>query len=238
ILHFATDFSLIGAERAWSLVLDLNEGMIIGLPGLLLTLPVAAALAWRDTPASERAALGLDIGGTLLLVVAMAAPTLAIHNWNSAAIVFIRYGYWLSMPLLVLFAELLGRLERRPRSYVAGSFVALQAAVLALNGVVGERSSYVRHSWAAKLVLERRPSAYNPVPEIFYERSMGWEPVEPKDVVVWPYRGTPGKLMVRGELPQSDRVCPNGGIVQGARVHAVSDGWRYLDPPFRCEPMP
>jgi hypothetical protein len=94
----------------------------------------------------------------------------------------------------------------------------------------------VRHTWAAKLVLRHFPGAYNPVPEIFYERSLGWEaPASESRAVVWPYRGTPGKLMVEATRPaRSKRICPDGSEVLGAAVHSASDGWRYLDAPFRC----
>jgi hypothetical protein len=151
--------------------------------------------------------------------------------------VIIRYGYWLALPLLVLLGELFGLIGRRARLSLLAAAGALQIGVLALNGVFGERSNYLRHSWAAKLVLRHLPALYNPVPEVFYERSLGWErDPDAEDVVVWPYRGTPGKLMVRqGVVPRSTRVC-DGGRFTSKRTHAASGGWTYHDAPFECSP--
>jgi hypothetical protein len=236
IARFATDFSLISLERAWSLVFDLNEGALFGVPGLLLGTLVAAVVALVNANRAERRSLATNVAATLLLLACMATPTFAIHNWNSGASVLIRYGYWLAMPLVPLLGELVSVTGVRTRWSLLGAAAALQLAVIAVHGVWGERYSHVQHTWAAKLALRRYPSAYNPVPEIFYERSLGREaPLDERDVVVWPYRGRPGKLMVReGTTPRSTRICADGSEVTSTRVHPVSGGWVYLDAPFRC----
>jgi hypothetical protein len=172
----------------------------------------------------------------VLVVVCMAVPTFSIHNWNSGNVVFIRYAYWLAMPLLELGLEIGARLANPWRAGVAGVAAALQLGVIVANGLAGENYSYLRHSWAAQLVLERWPRAYNPVPEIFYERTLGWEaPMNRFKVVVWPRWKTPRKVMVRDDrAPSSTRVCPDGGAFAGAREHRASAGWIYVDAPFRC----
>lgn len=233
---FATDFELISWERAWSLVFDLNEGMIVGIPGLLAALAVIVIAVCARASAVERPAILRNVAATLVLVSAMAVPTFAIHNWNSGNTVFIRYAYWIAMPLFELALALGERLSERARLHVAATMAALQLAIVGLNGLWGERYNFVHHSWAAKLVLRHFPAAYNPVPEIFYERSLGWE-WEPnrEDVVVWPYRGEPGKVMVRnGHRAESTRICPEGGEILSDSVTSASGGWRYLDAPFRC----
>src|SRR6185503_15678962 len=102
IAHAATDFSLISLERAWSLLFDLNEGVLFGLPGLLLGVLAAGVAALATASRAARTELTTDVAATALLIVCMAVPTFAIHNWNSASSVFIRYGYWLAMPLVPL----------------------------------------------------------------------------------------------------------------------------------------
>ncbi len=236
IARFATDFSLISLERAWSLVFDLNEGVLLGLPGLLLATLVAAVVALAKADRAKQKSLATNVSATLLMLACMAVPTFAIHNWNSGASVLIRYGYWLAMPLVPLLGELALALGIRARWSLLASAALLQLAVIAVHGVWGERYSYVRHTWAAKLVLRRFPGAYNPVPEIFLERSLGWEaPGDERDIVIWPHRGRPGKLMVReATTPRSKRICADGSEVTSKRVHAASGGWVYLDAPFRC----
>jgi hypothetical protein len=240
IAHFATDFDLISWERAFSLVFDLNEGLIGGVPGLLLATLAAAVLRLARAGNEERRRVAVDVATTLLAVTAMAVPTFAIHNWNSASSVLIRYGYWLALPLVVSAGELFRDVPERPRSLVLALAGVMQLGLFASHGVWGEHASYIRHTWAAKLALRHLPGAYNPVPEIFYERSLGWEyPADKVDVVVWPYRGEPGKVMVRdGRRAESTRICPDGSEVMGSATHVASGGWRYLDAPFTCSSQP
>jgi hypothetical protein len=236
IATFATDFSLIGFERAWSLVFDLNEGMLFGLPGLLLGTLAATALGLLAAPRSERRRLATNALATALVIACMAVPTFAIHNWNSGASVLIRYGYWLAMPLLPLFGELAQHAGVRSRWILFGVAALLQIAVIAVHGVWGQHYSYVRHTWAAKRVLGHFPAAYNPVPEIFYERTLGSErPLAKTQLVVWPYRGRPRKLLVReGVKPRSKRICPDGSVVTSPSVRPATGDWLYLDAPFAC----
>ena len=54
-------------------------------------------------------------------------------------------------------------------------------------------------------------------------------------MVVWPYRGEPGKVMVRdGHRAESPRICPDGREIASSSVRRASAGWTYLDAPFRC----
>jgi len=236
IATFATDLALISWERAWSLAFDLNEGMIVGIPGLLAAFVAVVVAVVVRASAPERPALYREVGATLALVVAMAVPTFSIHNWNSGNVVFIRYAYWLAMPLFALALELSERLAERSRILVAAGALALQLCVVGLNGLWGERYNFVHHGSVAKLVLRHFPGAYNPVPEIFYERSLGWEWEPDKvDVVVWPYRGRPGKVMVRhGHRAVSKRICSDGSEILSDSVRPASGGWTYLDAPFQC----
>lgn len=233
--HFATDPALIGFERAWSFVFDLNQGLVLGMPGVLVALCVAVVLAVAKPPA--RRSVAVDVASTLALVTVMALPTLSVHNWNAGNSVIIRYGYWVAMPLLVLTLELARSLGPRARTAVMLTFGVLQVAAIAPNGVFGERYSYLRQSWAAAAVLRRFPGVYNPVPEIFFERSLGREvPFSTASVVAWPAHGSPVKLLVRSDRPpRNHRVCP-AGVITSTHVHPSSGGWAYLDRPFRCDP--
>jgi hypothetical protein len=236
IAHFATDLTLIGPERAWSLVFDLNEGLVVGLPGLLAGFLAFVIIRGTTTPGAERGALEANVIGTTALVTCMAIPTFSIHNWNSGNSVFIRYGYWLAMPLFALALALAQGVRLRLRMIVAAAVALLQLGVLALNGPFGGRYSYTRHTLIARFALRHLPGLYNPVPEIFYERSLGWEvPTEKANIVIWPEHGAPEKIMLReGYAPVSERVCPDGGEILSDAVHVTSAGYTYLDAPFRC----
>jgi hypothetical protein len=233
IARYATDLGHIGSERAWSLLFDLDEGMIMGVPGLMLGFAAACLMLSRVAGVNRRLALE-DALITLLLVAAMAVPTLTIDNWNSGNVVFIRYGYWLSMPLFAFCFDYAQALSLPVRAFVFTSALGLQLLVLASNGIRGERYSYLRHSPLARYVLAHAPGAYNPVPEIFCERSLGRE-VPCPEAVAWPPHKSATKLLVRGgHTCRSPEVCPDGGEVAWGRTHAVSAGFVYLDGPFAC----
>jgi hypothetical protein len=229
----ATSSALIGWERAWSLVFDLNQGMLIGVPGVLIGLLIALVGALRAR-GSRRAPL-LWSAATLAVTGVLIVPALAPHNWNSGASVLMRYAYWSSMPLLALVLLLTARLPRRLRWVVAGGVLCVQLPLLLVNGIWGERSRYTEHSWAANFVLRRWPGAYNPVPEIFHERTVKKEaPPLPGLVVEWPKKGRPKKLLAFPPGPvRSKRLCRGRFVVSRNEVPA-SGGARYLNPPLRC----
>jgi hypothetical protein len=235
LAHYATDPSLISGERAWSFVFDLNQGLVYGIPGLLLGVAVAIALAFSGA-ARNRRTLIADVAATVAVVAGMAGPTLAVHNWNPGTSVLLRYGYWTSLPLLVLMLELLSGGAARARWATLAAVAVVQVAVILTNGICGERYSYVRHTWLAQFVLGRFPGAYNPVPEIFFERSLGWEAPPARAVgVAWPSHGAPTKVLALKDKPLHEaRICPDGGEVTSGRTHVVSHGWVYLDRPFGC----
>ncbi len=236
--HFATNPKLIGFQRAWSFVFDLNQGLVLGLPGILAGLLVVPVLAVAT--GARPSGLLAEIAPTLVLVATMATPTLAVHNWNMGESVIIRYGYWSAMPLVVLLLELAFRLPLRLRSGFTVGVGAVQMAAIVPHGIIGQHYSYLRHSWAAKAAFRHFPQAYDPWPEIFYERTRGREG-DPEGVILlpWPSEGPPCKILRDGTRPPLDeRLCPGGGLVTSDHVRDMGDDWLYLDPPFRCSPAP
>jgi hypothetical protein len=233
--HFATDPRLISFDRAWSLFFDLNQGLILGMPAVLLGSTIGGLAA--ATRRRGRRALATDVAATSLLVLAMTVPTLSVHNWNAGNSVIVRYGYWIAMPLLVLTLDVVAALGQGASKAIALGLAVVQLAAIAPNGLRGERSNYLRHSWAAAAVLRRFPGLYNPVPEIFFERSLGREaPFSTPRVVLWPAHGAPRKILAPSERPPRSRhVCPLGTTIKTEHAHPTSGGWIYLDPPFQCE---
>ena len=238
--RFATDPRLISLERAWSLLFDFNQGLLYGMPGVLCLSCAAVGFALLTADARARPVVARHVTLTVALVVIMAIPTLSVHNWNAGCSVVMRYGYWLALPLLVLGLELLASKanENRGAWLILGATFTLGLAVMAENGVAGERYRYLRHTRLATFVLRHAPGAYNPVPEIFSERTRGSEaPLRNSELTIWPRRGTPVKLLQPSDASEhSERLCPQGGNAESDQVHVVSDGWAYLDAPFRCVP--
>jgi hypothetical protein len=230
----ATDFGLIGFERLWSFFFDLNQGMAPNLPGLFLGVSLLFALQRWSSEWLVR------LLATVTLVLAIAVPTFAAPNWNSGSIVIMRYAYWTAMPLLALLLELAAALPWRRAAAVLATCSALQLAVLATNGIRGEVASYLRHGWLARTVLARAPAAYNPLPEIFIERTLGRETsARPEQPIVWPRLGFPKKVLLheRGRAVPAPE-CPGDAPRTSERVTRLADGWEYQNGPFRCAARP
>jgi hypothetical protein len=214
-----SDAGLVSAERLLSFFLDPNQGMIIGLPGLLI-----AVLAWRR---SWRV-----LAACLLFTLALAVPALAILNWNSDAAGMMRYAFWASMPLLfILLASL--RARAWPRLLVAG-VAALQAGAM----VHAASYSYIEFSPAATWLMEHAPRLYHPEPEIFAERLRHND-----DYLSWrqaySYRvdGRPLKTLVHAGTPEGmAALCGRGGgLPPGNVVTGSTRGWIYVEGEVRCD---
>ncbi len=232
IAKFTTDPKLISASRLYSLLFDLNQGMLVGVPGLLLVLPL---LAWLLAPAHRRR-WGVAALGLMATVLVMALPTLSTQNWNPGGIVMLRYNYWLAMPLLALLLLGLAELTPSRARLVTGLVLACQLLVVLGSGLLGEKSSHVRHTPLARWVLQHYPAAYNPEVEIFYERSVGAERYYTHDMTyLYQADGKPLKLLRHwSNLGESAGLCPQGSLVQSDQVVGMADGWEYLHAPFRC----
>jgi hypothetical protein len=228
--QYSTDFKLIGFERAWSFFFDLNQGLAPCLPGVVLALALLLASSrWSR-------ARWLRVAATFAVVLTMALPTCAAPNWNAGSVVLMRYAYWIAMPLLVLVLELAVELRSRRAVPAVALLAATQAGVLVSVGFRGGNSSYLRHDWLARVVLARAPSAYDPVIEIFVERTLGRErSPRPSHPLAWPRHGRPSKILVHESARPVDRPeCPTGSALVPASTTRLAGGWRYENGPFRC----
>jgi len=218
-----SDPSLVGGERLFSFFFDLNQGMAIGLPGLL-----AAVLLWgAATGALARRVLLVSI----LFLLALAVPALAVLNWNSDAAGMMRYAFWSSMPLLFVLLAVL-RDRAWPPLLIAGV-----AALQALATVHGDRYGYTYFSPLANRVLAHAPSLYHPEPEIFAERAGHHDNyIRPDEVYTHRVNGVLVKTLVNAGNPGADAlVCGAGALIAPDNAFTESTrGWRYIDGPVRC----
>jgi hypothetical protein len=234
--RLATRSDLISFDRAWSLLFDLNQGLFVGMPGLFLALVLLSAIGLRRSWTRRERALSRTVLVCMAFLV-MLVPTLSIENWNSGGVVVHRYCTWLAMPLLGAVLTLLPKLPVVRQRGVAGAFLVAQALVLASNGLSADPTLYLRHGRVARYVLQHWPSAYNPVREIFIERTLTAE-VRPRQnqTVVWPRQsGEPRKVLVHQTRPLTvARGCLPGQTLVGLTEPRLDHGWRYVNAPFRC----
>jgi len=152
------DPRLASTARTLSLLTDFNQGLLPFVPLLLLLTLVAAALAvarhrWEATL----------VAAALVPIMLLCQST---TNWNAGCLGLIRYGVWL-VPIL---AWLVATQIPRKRWALAGIGLAVlvQAAIVIVPGM---STAPDRESPVARAVLAHAPALYNPVPEIFIERS-------------------------------------------------------------------
>ena len=229
---------LISVQRLFSLLFDLDQGMLAGVPGVfggLLAAPWLMGTAQRQ----RWAVAALCIAAAC---AAMIVPALATLNWNSGSVVFIRYGYWAAMPLLALVLLAMAHMAHKRAAILALIVLAPQALPMFEHGVLGHRSNWVRHGAAAAWALERIPGLYHPDPEIFIERGQGREgemPLPHAAVHLHAAGGRPVKLLRHlDNTGASDGLCMPGERLEGSAVHALRGGWRYEHAPFLCRQLP
>lgn len=232
------DAAFVTGARLFSLFFDLDQGMIIGAPGLALALVPALFLLPREQRTPWLAVAALVLG----LVLLMALPTLTAINWNSGGVVMTRYSYWLAMPLLAL--ALLAARRAPPKSGMALllSGAALQALLFFSTGLLGEKTIFIEHSQPARWVLTHFPERYNPEAEIFHARNQKFVklPLPKDDVSVFKTGdGKPTKVLRHRANPNgSGGLCPAGQALQGRHVRPVTREWEYLHAPFACVARP
>jgi hypothetical protein len=220
----STAIELASFNRLLSFFFDLNQGMLIGVPALFVAL---LATRWRGRGALVAAAC-------VLFAVALAAPALVAHNWNSGSAGMMRYAFWGAMPLLFALLWRLRGTARWPLALLAG-VVALQAASIwhAHRYTPGEFSPLAR--W----VLAHAPAAYNPDPEIFHERTVHQETwLDPQQIDSYAVDGVVVKRMINLDNAWLEAgLCgPGRALAADAAIVDVDRHWRYINGALPCTP--
>jgi hypothetical protein len=224
IATLATDRSLIGPERLFSYFFDLNQGMLIAIPGVVLALFLYVFLF-----AKEKMRAGLLLCVSLVFSLCLAIPALAAPNWNSGAQGMMRYVFWGGIPLLFLawiFA----------RSHIGKSklMMAIVLSVLSVQAActyMAFQYPYFQNSPIARWVMLRAPQWVNPEPEIFVERSLGRDGIEldVNRVYVFPTQGKPVKRLFHPTNAKLEELlCGKNHMLNSSTV-SVRNGWRYLN---------
>jgi hypothetical protein len=222
IAKVSTSIEFATANRLFSLYFDLNQGMLVGVPGLFAALLLCG---WRGRAAALAAC-------ALLFSVALAAPSLVPHNWNSGGAGMMRYAFWAAMPLLFAF---LWRLRERARWPVAllAVLVALQVAAI----VHARKYNATEFSPLARWVLAHAPRAYHPDPEIFHERATHAEgALDPRVVDSYEAGGIVVKRLFNLDNLNADTVLcgPGRALSPASAIVAADRNWRYINGPVEC----
>jgi hypothetical protein len=218
------DAHLISTERTLSVLVDLNQGLLPYVPGLIVlgALSCLRVLVRRDL-------VGLLGVATFYLLV---LPSETTVNWNAGCAGLMRYCVWMVPLLAWLVAEY-------PPAPLDGRRVL--AAVVSLHGVIlcfgSSREFFVDHTDAARFALAYLPSLYRPEAEIFGERQLNVEDAFRDEPFVPFVRGDGAvtKCMFRPDAV--DRIAATLSVdadyLPALRAaHPGRDGWCWADPPF------
>jgi hypothetical protein len=197
--------------------------MMVGLPAIPFLLLV---------PAKGRRPAAIALAVTLAFMLGLAVPTLTTTNWNSGANGMMRYALWGSMPLFYLVFARLRNVERWPVKSLA---VVLVLQVL----VMAHARSYSPKQFSplGRMVLRYAHAAYNPDPDIFFNRANHTDlGPDPKQIARWPAHGPITKAMVHvRNAGAGEALCGQGlTLVSPWTGRAAIRGWRYVDGPVQC----
>lgn len=232
IAKYSTSRELVGWPRLASFFLDLNQGMLVGVPALAVAL---AVMAWRGLAPAERRRQRVLLALGLASTVALALPALSALNWNSAAQGPMRYAFWAAMPLVFV---LLLRLRAQPawNGWALALLLVLQA--VAMRHAMSYNS--VEFNRLAQLALRHAPSLYNPDPELFRERLANAElPLDPEAAYSYQAGGRTFKTLYNANHAGGVRqLCGAGRMLADPGTDAGYGGWRYVNGAPQCVDAP
>jgi hypothetical protein len=247
---------LIGLERFISGMFDLNQGIIVGIPGVAagIVSVLLLRLLGRSKPIS------LDwVDWLLVLPVLILLPTLGQINWNSGQEVFMRYGVWISVPFFVWLAVQLERLTSATRLVIIVAICGLQLIPVGCFLADHQPSNTSLQSYLIMKpyigwVFKYLPGLYHPVPEVFAERVWGRELINNEDILQAKY--SPFSYRKAGEIlntlvhrtaldPQTlAKICASRGTPIARPSQQAPDfskvkfdalGWGYLTQSISCK---
>jgi hypothetical protein len=237
------DSRLISFEKLASMFVDLNTGLLVYLPGVLLlwTLCLGSA-SWRAL--RERSAWPLLLAASVVLALWISTSA-RIWNYHTQGIS--RYALYTVPALLLVIGRELDALPRLrwPWVLAIGAAFGLQALVHGEWGWFEYRgNNNLHHNRIALYVLERWPKLYNPPPEIFCSRTQErrcWINLESGQVteeflpaILADASGAPLKALVQPCKPESTLAARAWTPAQAEQIRAAAASCgngapRYLD---------
>lgn len=157
----------MAADKILSLFFDLNFGMLIYAPVLLL-------LAFAITPvAVKRRDPVIPILWACIILTAAVCSTQI--NWNCGMMYLHRYASYL-LPLILLIA-VLGIQYIHKKVVMAIIVIGILSSAFVIGGCLWEYDTmnYLEFNDISKIVMVSAPSLYNPPHDVFTERAIGME---------------------------------------------------------------
>ncbi|BCL36203.1 hypothetical protein [Nostoc sp. MS1] len=249
------DPSLISWGRFVSTLLDWNQGLIVGFPGLMIGGLIIAIYRLILVIVQNKHPIFNPNDIFLLAFFLMLQPTLSQTNWNHGQEIFSRYAFWSAMALIVWVAANIQDLKGLLKYLLLPLMLVLQ---------IFPNELFFRHPWdghylklkpPATWLLSNFPNWYNPEPEIFAERAREYErfgeAIAPNQIdspfIYFDKAGNIRKILIYQDFAKQteERLCgTNGKLIsnnaqeslekQLANISFNRQGWGYLNGSFRC----
>jgi hypothetical protein len=230
IVKVATSPDLMSWQRFFSLFFDFSQGMIVGQFGIWLAILLMLGITFLAGKEKFKEVLVLLVA--ILFSMALAVPALTTGNWNSGAIGMMRYAFWGGMPLLFAFFYLLHENRKAQRQLLQLTlFLQLLCTISAFS------YNEIKHSPLARILLRYAPNLYNPVPEVFAERTQHQDGIELAVDRYFIFEGAGGrkKVLFHAQSSASDRhLCGALALDPSIGMVSAGGGWRYLNGEIAC----
>lgn len=171
------DPEYVSISRFVSIFLDLNQGMVLLYPMLFVFLPILCVLLICKWKTIRDKVEVVHMMSLLLILFVCVVPCLSTSNWNSGAFNVMRYVYWLSMPLVFIMTSLVKMLSETKKF----NWVIFSLASIAILYNIAQiqlkvfASSYLWNNHISEFLYFNKPDSYNPTPEVYVERSSGYD---------------------------------------------------------------
>ncbi|WP_028553091.1 hypothetical protein [Paenibacillus sp. UNC451MF] len=225
--------SLITINKILSIFFDLNFGMILFIPVILI------GFIWLLFRLNKEAIFWAII----LLMLSTICATQA--NWNSGMMYINRYSVWMIPIILISTMNYFGNFKIKNMVIMSTLFIFSSGFVLIYCITKYDGANYVKFSPLAKIAFTTVPSLYNPPYEVFIERALGREVSKdqlPSSVAVWSWSGMrkeyqqnnygiQGYLNGNYKLTKSNAIfnlstfAPNQDIFANQTTATFQSGW-------------
>lgn len=238
-----TDTSLITLDKLFSFYFDLNQGMVVAAPWVLILLPVliifAGAVCIQQKKVDKRL---LQAGLMVGIAIMLAVPCLTMEHWNAGQQTFIRYAYWGAIPFALAMASLIEILPCTLGHFFILLFVLGQSIVVLDHRFYGS-GAYLDYKRIAHYMITHHPRYYNPIARIFVYRGQSAENIDQNAIYFYVHDKKAVKI-----LTNEEGILMNTPIFCNQSINALKKAypddvtmnkgdkhWLYLNMKNPCE---
>lgn len=239
------NYSYVRISRWLSLLFDLNQGVLVALPAVVVLIGVLFFYRLWQFRKYKKNLVFADI--FLVAFVFMSLPVLAQNNWNPGQSAFLRYVCWLSIPLLFWVALHLNSFRHASWVVLAVALVQLPLAFYYGTHHALAPGAYLQFKPWVSVVWRINPHRYNPAPMVFFNRLHQKELPISTPAIFTNDEQTILKVLTQQSTMQKtmEEVCGVGSKLvpidtrpsSQARLSKPKEGYAYLTGRLKCEYM-